>query len=189
MKNIFMAGTLLCVSGLSWAGVVMDENIAQAKTASASLGKALKSELVTAMQSGGPVAAIEVCNLKAPGIAAKVSLQQDLDIYRVSLRNRNPENIPNDWQTTVLQEFENRKAAGEAPDNLAWSETAVVDGVNEFRFMQAIPTAAVCLACHGDKLAAPVADRISELYPDDKATGFSEGDIRGAFVVVRKLEP
>ena len=188
MKITIMAGALLCASGLTWAGAVLDENIAQAKTATASLGKALKSELVTAMQSGGPVAAIEVCNLKAPGIAEAVSLEQNLEIYRVSFQNRNPENFPNDWQTSVLREFENRKAAGEAADNLAWSETAVVGGNKEFRFMKAIPTAAVCLACHGEALAAPVAERISDLYPVDKATGFSEGDIRSAFVVVQKLE-
>ena len=189
MKTSIMASALLCASGLTWAGAEIDENSARARTATASLGKALKSELVAAMQSGGPVAAIEVCNLKAPGITEAVSLEQGLDVYRVSLKSRNPENRPNGWQTTVLREFETRKAAGETPDNLAWSETAVVEGVKEFRFMKAIPTGAVCLACHGETLAAPVADRISELYPDDKATGFSEGDLRGAFVVVEKLEP
>jgi hypothetical protein len=189
MKSIIMAGTLFLTSGFAWAGAASDENLAHAKAATASFGKALKSELVTAMQSGGPVAAIEVCNLKAPGIAEAVALEQGVAIYRVSLKNRNPDNVPNDWQTAVLQEFEQRKTGGEEPDSLAWSETRVVEGGKEFRFMKAIPTATVCLACHGETLAAPVAQRISELYPDDKATGFSEGDIRGAFVVVKNLQP
>lgn len=189
MKFTFMAGALLCASGLAWAGTGSGDNLAQAKTATASFGKALKSELVAAMQSGGPIAAIEVCNLKAPGIAEAVSLEHGLDIYRVSLKNRNPENAPNDWQTRVLEEFEGRKAGGETGENLAWSESVDVDGASEFRFMKAIPTGSVCLACHGETLATPVAERISELYPEDKATGYSEGDIRGAFVVVQKLEP
>lgn len=189
MKPSLITGALLFASGIAWAGTGSDESLAQAKLATASFGKALKSELVAAMQSDGPVTAIEICNLEAPGIAEAVSLQHGLDIYRVSLKNRNPDNAPNDWQTRVLREFEERRTGGESPDNLAWSEIAEMEGAREFRFMKAIPTAAVCLACHGKSLATPVAERISELYPEDQATGFSEGDIRGAFVVVRKLEP
>lgn len=189
MKSAIMAGALLCASALSWAGATEDENVARAKAATASFGKALKSELVTAMQSGGPVAAIEVCNLRAPGIAEAIALEQGLDIYRVSLKNRNLENAPTEWQTHVLKEFEMRMEGGEAAGSLTWSETAGEGNEKEFRFMKAIPTAAVCLACHGESLAAPVADRLSELYPEDKATGYSEGDIRGAFVVVQKIEP
>ncbi|RPH93345.1 MAG: DUF3365 domain-containing protein, partial [Lysobacterales bacterium] len=36
--------------------------------------------------------------------------------------------------------------------------------------------------------APSVAQKIAELYPDDKASGYSEGDIRGAFVVTRRVE-
>jgi hypothetical protein len=42
-----------------------------------------------------------------------------------------------------------------------------------------------CLSCHGKKedLDPEVLDQLNELYADDRATGFSEGDLRGAFVV------
>jgi hypothetical protein len=53
--------------------------------------------------------------------------------------------------------------------------------------MKAIPTSAVCLECHGATLASGAHDVLAELYPEDCATGFSEGDIRGAFVTIRKL--
>ena len=49
-------------------------------------------------------------------------------------------------------------------------------------------TGGLCLQCHGEAIAPPVAEKISALYPDDKATGFREGDIRGAFVVIRKID-
>jgi len=39
----------------------------------------------------------------------------------------------------------------------------------------------MCLACHGSDLAGPVAARIRELYPEDRATGFAMGDFRGMF--------
>ena len=53
--------------------------------------------------------------------------------------------------------------------------------------MKAIPTAAVCLKCHGTELTADVVDALNNAYPEDKATGYQEGDIRGAFVVVKDL--
>ena len=145
---------------------------------------ALKSELMAAMQAGGPVAAIEVCSVRAPEIAESVSEEQDVEVYRVSLKNRNPENAPNHWQRDVLLQFETRKAAGEDPAALTWSETVATPNGEEFRFMQAIPTGGLCLNCHGETLAPAVAEKIAERYPGDTATGYREGDLRGAFVVI-----
>jgi hypothetical protein len=160
----------------------------QAKASVAAFASALKSELSAAMQAGGPLQAIEVCHAKAPAIAIEVSAQQGLKIGRVSERNRNPSNAPTPWQAAVLQDFESRKAAGEDPASLTWQEIAETDEGREFRFMKAIPTAPLCLACHGQTIAPPVAEKLAELYPDDRATGFSEGDLRGAFVVTRPLD-
>lgn len=157
---------------------------ADAKQAVMALGSTLKTQLQAAMQGGGPASAVDVCHKIAPSAAASLSEQHGLTLTRVSLKNRNPEmGVPNDWQTRVLQDFEARKAAGEAPDKLAYSE--VVDG--EFRFMKAIPTAAVCLNCHGENIQPDVAEQIATYYPEDRATGYREGDLRGAFVAVRKL--
>lgn len=112
-----------------------------------------------------------------------------MQLSRVSLRNRNPANAPNEWQAAVLQDFETRQATGEPVDALAWQEVTEIGGQQEFRLMKAIPTIALCLACHGEAIAPPLADKIAELYPADRATGFREGDIRGAFVVTKKLNP
>jgi hypothetical protein len=179
---------LLAAAASSFASEIDTQAEADpAKQAVAAFGKALKGELMTAMQSGGPVNAISACNIKAPEIAAAVSSDHDLHIGRVSLKNRNPDNAPSAWQRTVLESFEARKQAGEDITALTWQELAEVDGGREYRFMKAIPTAPLCLQCHGAALAPQVADRLAELYPEDKATGFSEGDLRGAFVVTKKL--
>jgi len=162
-------------------------DIAVAKAAIQALAGDLQTELKGAMQAGGPVAAIEVCNTKAIPITQKVASEQGLSLGRVSLKNRNPANLPNTWQITVLEDFERQKAAGMAIDSLVWSETVNVDGQREFRFMKAIPTAGICLACHGDALSPEVSQVLARLYPTDRATGYHEGDIRGAFVVTRKL--
>jgi len=161
---------------------------AAAQEAIAAFAGALKAELTSAMQAGGPVNAIEVCNSRAPAIAEAVSLDSGMQLSRVSLRNRNPANAANAWQAGVLEEFETRRKAGERVDALAWQETVEHAGQREFRFMKAIPTAGLCLACHGEAIAPPVVEKIAELYPADKATGFREGDIRGAFVVTKALD-
>ncbi len=41
----------------------------------------------------------------------------------------------------------------------------------------------LCLVCHGEALAPDVAARIEALYPQDEATGFRAGDLRGVFWV------
>jgi hypothetical protein len=102
----------------------------------------------------------------------------------VSLKNRNPvTGKANEWQTAVLNDFEAKKAAGADPATLVHAEVVG----SEFRFMKAIPTAAVCLSCHGTELSPAVTAKLNELYPADKAIGYKEGDLRGAFVVVKNL--
>lgn len=154
-----------------------------AKEAVQALGSTLKNELETAVKSGGPINALEVCNVKAPVIAEEISWEQDVLVSRTSLKYRNPGNAPNDWQIDVLEDFEARKAAGADPSTLVYSE--IVN--NEYRFMKAIPTAGLCLTCHGTDISPEVRAELARLYPQDKATGFKEGDLRGAFVVVKNL--
>ena len=170
----------------STAEIVSEESM-RAKTAIGAFASALQAELKNAMQQGGPVNAIGVCNTTAIPITAKVSLEQDLMLSRVSLKNRNPANAPNDWQREVLESFENRKATGDDLATMAWSEIAAIDGKQQFRFMKAIPTGALCLQCHGSDISPEVSARLTELYPGDMATGYAAGDIRGAFVVTRNL--
>ena len=183
--NRFIAPlVLLAAAGSVSAGEASDRD--KAMGAIDAFGTALKGELVGAMQDGGPLEAIGVCNTKAPGIAQAVSLEQGMQLSRVSLKNRNPGNAPNGWQEDVLLAFEERAATGENAGALTWQETAVTDGGMEYRFMKAIPTGGVCLACHGETLSPEVQAKIAELYPEDKATGYAEGDLRGAFVVVKR---
>ncbi len=75
--------------------------------------------------------------------------------------------------------WKKRLAEGESPKSLEASKT----DNGEFRYMQAIPTAAVCLVCYGSDIATPVARKIAYLYPKDQATGFSERELRGAFTL------
>ncbi len=148
----------------------------------------LKQELMAGMQEGGPVNAISVCNLSAPAIASTYSVRKGWDVGRTSLRTRNPDNAPDAWERAVLESFEQRKAAGEDPAKMEHHEVIRRDGVSELRYMKAIPTGKLCLACHGAQVDSTVRARLEKLYPDDQAKGYSEGDIRGAFTIRQPLE-
>ncbi|QXP85218.1 DUF3365 domain-containing protein [Methylococcus sp. Mc7] len=159
--------------------------VEKAKAAVRTLGSALKAALEAALRAGRQVDALSVCQLEAPAIASQVSAQSGMQVSRVSLKYRNINNAPTEWQSQVLNDFENRKIAGENPANLSYAKVVG----NEFRFMKAIPIEGVCLGCHGDAIGPAIKSKLSELYPQDLATGYREGDLRGAFVVVQKLAP
>ena len=165
----------------------IDTEINQARSVIRTFAGTLKGELQAGIKAGGPVTALEVCNTNAPQIAMKVATETGMQVSRVSLKNRNPDNAPNVWQKAILEDFEIRNAAGADPTTLEFSEVVEHDGNKEFRFMKAIPTGGVCLACHGESLASDVQETITTLYPDDKATNFKLGDLRGSFVVTKTL--
>jgi len=163
--------------------------IVQSRTAIRIYAKSLKTALVGAMHEGGAVAAISVCHAEAMPITRRVSAEQGLHLSRVSLKYRNPHNAPSKWQRTILKRFATRKAQGEPITRLRYAAVIEQNGQRQFRYMQAIPTQAVCLRCHGKHIAPEVKRKLAQLYPDDRATGFDLRDIRGAFVVTKKLHP
>ncbi|MCW8909429.1 MAG: DUF3365 domain-containing protein [Gammaproteobacteria bacterium] len=145
----------------------------------------LKGELQNAMKSGGPSNAIDVCNKTAPLIAKNLSDKYGWKVARTSLKTRNAANEPDVWEAKVLNMFEERKSKGEDVKSMAYSEAIEVKGRKYFRFMKAIPTGEVCLKCHGNNVAPELTAKIKEIYPDDQATGFELGDIRGAFTIIQ----
>lgn len=153
------------------------------------LQAALSKELRAAFESGGPAQGIEICSRRAMTISADISKKHGWDVGRTSLRVRNPANVPDAWEEKVLRDFEKRKAAGEDPARLEYAEIVNQSGKSTFRYMKAIviPAGAPCLACHGRELDASVAGKLRERYPNDRATGFREGDLRGAFSVSQPL--
>lgn len=149
----------------------------------------LKDALQQALQNGGPVNGIAVCHDKAGQIAADLSQELGMLIGRTSLKVRNASNAPDTWEQAVLKQFEARKVQGEPVDKLEFF--AIIneeDGQKTFRYMKAIPTAALCLSCHGENIPPEVDAKLKELYPNDAARGFKEGDLRGAFTFAKPLQ-
>ena len=135
--------------------------------------KDLKQALVAGMQKG-PLDAISVCKDQAPAIAESLS-PEGIQMGRTSHRLRNPDNLAPEWVDTVLQTY-----LGEEPGRAPRLVTLPNDRLG---YVEPIATQPLCLVCHGKSLAPDVAAHIAEAYPEDQATGFAAGDLRGVFWV------
>lgn len=179
------------LAALLWAGPAASDPeppdraalTAEARRASQSLAQDLMDRLKTALAQQGPVHAIDVCHTQAPKIAAEISQDRGLRVGRTSHRVRNPDNRPDAWEAAVLDDFIDRAADGAPVSELERSHIDATDGARVFRYMKAIPTKPLCLTCHGTDVAPAVRAAIDKRYPQDRATGFQVGDLRGAFTV------
>jgi hypothetical protein len=161
---------------------------AEARTVVKSFASELKGELVAALESGGPVEAIAVCNERAPALAAAAAERSGWRVGRTSLKLRNPDNAPDAWESAVLRNFDARAAGGESPKKIEFSAVVDQQGQRTFRYMKAIPTAEKpCLACHGKAITPQVLEQLDSRYPDDRARGYGAGEIRGAFTLSKTL--
>jgi hypothetical protein len=187
MKNSLLTAIVASLLSASTFAGDLEDRAAASRAAVKEFAASLQGELGAAIKAGGPVNAIEVCNTKAPAIAADISKRQGWKVARTSLKLRNPKNAPDAWEAKVLKEFEARKAKGEDPAQMEYSEMIV--GKHEFRYMKAIaiPANAPCLICHGEKIDPAVGARLKTLYPQDQATGYKQGDMRGAFTITQPM--
>lgn len=149
------------------------------------LMRELQADLGQAMQQGGPIAAVAVCKSRAPAIAARLSASSGADVGRTALRLRNPANAPDDLERAILQHFAAELsrvtlAASARPEAIFESRSA--QGI-ERRYLRAIVMQPVCLACHGATIAPELVAVIAREYPQDTATGFESGELRGAVTV------
>lgn len=153
------------------------ETEAQAKDIVKAFVGEVKPMLQGYMQTEGPVGAVEGCAVDAPRIADRMSEKTGWDVGRASLKPRNMDRgTPDAWEAATLERLEAKHRKGAEAGELNHGEW--VDG--HYRYMQAQVVEAVCLNCHGESLEPAVQASIDTYYPDDRATGFRLGDIRGA---------
>lgn len=175
------------------SAAVAEENVpdwlTRSRAMSTELGTQLKAELTKALAQSGPTGAIDVCRTRAPEIAARLSHDSGAKVSRTALRVRNPSNAPDDLQRAVLEQFAADLASGHLQPPLEAAVEINRGGSIERRYMRAIPTDALCLTCHGTELAPDVKAAIAKAYPEDQATGFTTGQLRGAFSVIWPAVP
>ncbi len=140
----------------------------KAITARDVLSGQLLARVSTVIAKEGPDAAIAVCQSEAPAIAETVSREQGVRIGRTSDRLRNPKNQPPDWAVSLLAHRPTEPVFLAARDS-------------RFGALLPIHLKPQCQLCHGspDTIPAAVRSALASRYPQDQATGYAEGDLRG----------
>lgn len=191
MKKSFIMRSLPAACLLFAISVQADDTalLEETRNVATAMPPKLMAVLNDEIAKGGMVSAIAVCRDKAPQMAKEASAKTGWSIRRVSLKNRNPNAVPDAWEASVLAEFDQLVAAGSNPATLEKAATIEADGKQVYRYMKALPTQPMCLNCHGSvsNISKDVQAKLQELYPSDKAIGYAVGDVRGAITIKRTL--
>lgn len=175
------AGLLLLAAGPSesyapeTAPEALKPAVARAEGAIGALAQTLMGRMKEVFAAEGPTGAIRVCRQEAQELTASIGSERGVEIGRTSHRLRNPANAPRAWVEPFLADAAGAKASETSP--------VVVDLGDRVGMLKPIGLADLCLDCHGADLAAEVREEIEASYPEDLATGFAAGDLRGFFWV------
>jgi len=184
-----MNRTLAAAALLAALPALANDLLPEARKIAGALPGKLLTVLTAEMAKGGPEGAISACRDTAPQLAKAASEESGWAVRRVSLRNRNPKAVPDAWERAVLEDFDRRAAAGESPATLEKGEVVAEGAQSHYRYMKALPTMELCLNCHGapEKMTPAVRERLASLYPQDKAVGYTLGQVRGAITLKKPL--
>tara|TARA_R110002049_G_scaffold182485_2_gene350367 strand:- start:107709 stop:108290 length:582 start_codon:yes stop_codon:yes gene_type:complete len=132
----------------------------------------LSNRLMSAMQSDGPAAAIEVCRTEAKQISSSVGEEYCVEIGRTSFKLRSAENEPRDWVRPFVEDRTDTPRFVTLKDGQTGAVFPIRMGVK-------------CLMCHGqdEDIIDEVKPALAKLYPSDRATGFRLDELRGWFWV------
>ena len=158
-------------------GLVASQTLAEdsANGHGAELLMPFKQQLKQALLAGlaqGPDKAIAACKVEAPRIAAELSTD-GIVIGRSSHRLRNPANEAPAWVAPVLDAYV------ATPGDLEPVGVSLPGG--RAGYVEPIRMQPLCLTCHGDVKDPVLLERIEADYPQDRATGFEAGELRGVF--------
>ncbi len=101
-------------------------------------------------------------------------------LRQISSKYRNPNNKPDEFEAKALGEFEK---------NSNLTEYKGVDDLNNqkvLRYLIPLHIEEACLKCHSAKETIP--EIIQEDYPEDRATDYMFGDLRGAISVAVPID-
>ena len=131
------------------------------------------------------MSAVDGCRKVAYSVIDDINGRPGYNIKRVSLKPRNPSNTPDEFEEKVLREFEEKNRRGELGKGSEYYVSNNYDGKRTLRYLRPLKIKKVCLNCHGKTkdLAPGINDFLKANYPNDKATGYSLGEVRGAVSV------
>jgi cytochrome c553 len=140
----------------------------------------LGKNLLTQIKNNGTEKALAFCNEQAFPLTDSMANEYNVSIKRVSDNERNPNNKANESELAYIKlikqsHFDNQEMKPQLKN---------IDGIQTAYYP--ILTNKMCLQCHGDlekDITKNTLNKINQLYPKDKATGYKENEIRGIWVV------
>ena len=137
--------------------------------------KNLVGNLTKQISENGAEKALEFCNVNAIPLTQKLEAENGVMVKRVSDKNRNPDNTANETELKIIEQFKTQLAKKEE------LKATMENGV----FYAPITTNAMCLQCHGSEkeMKPEVLAKIKSFYPNDKALGYKENELRGLMVI------
>jgi len=142
----------------------------------------LSTNLARALAEGGLTNALPYCSARAYPLTEQVAATNRVRLRRLTHKPRNPTNAPAAGELAVLRGFQLALGRGETPAPVV---RATASNTVVF-YSPIVITNPLCLQCHGvpgrDLPPATLA-LLQTLYPQDQATGFQLGDLRGAWRV------
>lgn len=140
----------------------------------------LQGELQAAMKAGGPANAVAFCASRAQVLMDSLSRASGTQIRRATMRPRNTVDRATALEELALEFYTQRQLASDSLRPTVDVDNGVV------HYYRPIILGKPCLACHGtlgEHIAPETAEVIAAAYPDDRATGYAEGDLRGVWHV------
>jgi hypothetical protein len=189
MKKIIISFVVL-LSACSHQTLNTEQYLAESRTTAQKFSEQLGGTLKQQIQTGGVESAIPVCKQIAPALAAQHSTDKKI-VKRVSNKNRNAiHGIPDAWEKTTLERFQVAINANQENQNLEFYEMVTESNHRYFRYANGIRVQSLCLKCHGQEqdISPNVKKLLNEHYPDDQATGYKVGDLRGAISIKTRLD-
>lgn len=152
--------------------------------------KELKGILINQIQTNGVLRAVSVCSDTAQVLTNNFGLQKGVFVRRVSFKNRNENNYPDDFEKKILSKFELLKQNNELNDMTEHIEIVKEEEFTYLRYLKPILIQAECLNCHGSEndIMPEVKELMALKYSEDKAVGYTIGDLRGAVSVRKAIE-
>jgi len=179
MYKAYVLPLLLSVTLM--ANDVPQDVIDTGEKVSSSLLKQLGPKLKHELKTNGLLSAMKFCNENAYILTEEINLHQieGVSVRRISLKERNPANVPSFEEQKVLESMEEMLKKKALPKYIVTHE-----GQTYKYYKPLVIKKQVCLKCHGKLSKNEELTRfLKENYPLDKATGYKMNDLRGAILV------
>jgi hypothetical protein len=139
--------------------------------------KVLLENVMLAIKSGGPAYAVTFCNEKAMPLTDSMAKVHNCLIQRVSDKYRNPDNKPTATDSDILAKLSSSNPM---------KPVLVSENGNMVYYKPIKIAMPACLKCHGSEekdIDLTAIEIIRQKYPNDLATGYKEGDLRGLWKI------